>query len=312
MRDNGIDLLKMICCLLIVGLHACLFLDKDPYVSYMFMNGISRIAVPIFLIISGYYFYNIKDDKIRIMKWIKKLLIPYLIFSIIFIPFWKEKINVINLIHFLVFGYFQLWYIPALIVSLLIYVSLKQNMFMFILLAVVFFFLNLFFQYYLAYNPLSDLNFNEIKRNILFTYPYFIIGIIISKIDKYNFSIKNIYFSIFLLLVSLLYLFEVEHNFYFSGKPMDNLFFLPLLCICIFIIFKKIKISYNLSILNYYTTIIFFSHGIFILILHSYKLDTFYVFVLTLILSVLTCYFYSGLLFLYHYYKRILITKKET
>lgn len=311
MRDNGIDLLKFICCLLIVGLHSCLFLDRDPNISYIFMNGISRIAVPLFLIISGYYFYNIRDDHIKIKKWIKKLLIPYFVFSFLFIPFWKENINLPNLIHFFFMGYFQLWYIPALILSLLVYIFFKNKTYIIIISSFIFFIFNLLFQYSFAYGHFLSLDYNEIKRNFFFTYPYFVIGIMMSK--KYqNFkNIKTFYLILCLIFILLLGFLEVEHNFYFSGKPMDNLFCLPFLCIIIFLLFKRISIKKSMNFLNYYTTGIFFTHGIFILVLHSYKLDTFYVFGAALFLSILSCYFYSGLLFLYHYYKKILITKRK-
>ena len=54
-RNNTIDLLRFIMALLIVALHSSPFLDYNPYVSYFFSQVLSRLGVPFFAAITGYY-----------------------------------------------------------------------------------------------------------------------------------------------------------------------------------------------------------------------------------------------------------------
>ena len=73
-RNQSLDLLKLLMAFLVMGIHGIIFSDINSYVSYIFVNGICRISVQVFLIISGYYLYNVNDYK-GFLKRIKHLAI---------------------------------------------------------------------------------------------------------------------------------------------------------------------------------------------------------------------------------------------
>ena len=58
MRNNNIDILKIVMAFLVVALHIFPVFGIDGpegLISYEIANGITRIAVPTFFIISGYF-----------------------------------------------------------------------------------------------------------------------------------------------------------------------------------------------------------------------------------------------------------------
>ena len=57
-RNITIDLTKLLMSFFIVGLHCLFMLDINEYLHFYLKEGLFRIAVPLFLLISGYYFYN--------------------------------------------------------------------------------------------------------------------------------------------------------------------------------------------------------------------------------------------------------------
>ena len=81
-RNVGIDILKCICAFMIVCIH-CPF----PHEAGQYFISISRIAVPVFFMITG-YFYHLKTDKSRKIKQIKKIFLLGLSANIIFFV-WK-------------------------------------------------------------------------------------------------------------------------------------------------------------------------------------------------------------------------------
>ena len=59
MRNLSLDILKIIMAFFVVFLHMHLFKEVYPSLSYVLVNGLFRLGVPTFLIISGYYFFFI-------------------------------------------------------------------------------------------------------------------------------------------------------------------------------------------------------------------------------------------------------------
>ena len=98
--SEKIKIISFVLILLVVQLHAYnldLLFGKETIIlnkgfnwifQNFFSNGITRIAVPLFFIISGYLFFlqfqpTIENYFEKIKKRIKTLFIPYLIWSII-------------------------------------------------------------------------------------------------------------------------------------------------------------------------------------------------------------------------------------
>ena len=155
---NNLDILKYISAILIIILHLRPFVNFSDELDLAFNNIITRICVPIFFIITGYFVaIKEKDNPNYIKDYIKKTIPLYLIWSAIYIPIiigyiikyiplindYLSKLNLsipllilliilllpIAIIIALVYTgvYYHLWYFPALILSLIVLNKWKKR-----------------------------------------------------------------------------------------------------------------------------------------------------------------------------------------
>lgn len=117
MRNISIDLLKVLLSFFVMFIHLKLLNTYQPEISYFLVNGIFRVAVPTFLVINGYFLFPvIGTEKFRTQ--IKKLLILYVAWMIIYAKFWLFNDNPIELIITFFLGiiyygiYLDLFYQP--------------------------------------------------------------------------------------------------------------------------------------------------------------------------------------------------------
>lgn len=91
---NGIDILKFLMAILIVGEHSCIYaLLGDTYVESV-MKNIPGICVPVFFIVSSFFFFSkfrkAETDKERVAqvwKFEKRIISLYVFWSIVNIPY---------------------------------------------------------------------------------------------------------------------------------------------------------------------------------------------------------------------------------
>lgn len=57
-RNISLDILKIALAFMVVGLHAGFLSSVTSIGYYLTVNGVFGIAVPIFLLIGGFYFYT--------------------------------------------------------------------------------------------------------------------------------------------------------------------------------------------------------------------------------------------------------------
>ena len=155
---QNLNILKYISSILIIVLHLRPFLNFSNELDLAFNNIITRICVPIFFIITGYFVAKKeKENKNYIKEYIKKTIPLYLIWSLLYIPViigtiiqylpiineYISKINItlplliilsiillpiIVLVALCYTGvYYHLWYFPAIIFSLLVLKKWKQK-----------------------------------------------------------------------------------------------------------------------------------------------------------------------------------------
>lgn len=153
---ENLDTLKYICALLIIVLHLRPFINFSNELDLAFNNIITRICVPIFFVITGYFVAK-KETKNSnyINDYIKKIIPLYLVWSAIYIPVLigtilqylpdiNNFISTLNisfplliiivlipiaiLIALVYTGvYYHLWYFPATIFSLLLLKKWKSK-----------------------------------------------------------------------------------------------------------------------------------------------------------------------------------------
>lgn len=156
---QNLDILKYISAILIMILHLRPFINFSDQLDLAFNNIITRICVPIFFMITG-YFVAIKEKKNEnyIDNYVKKTIPLYLIWSLLYVPViigtiiqylpiineYLSKINIaipllivlsiiaipiVILIALCYTGiYYHLWYFPAIIFSLLLLKRWKKKL----------------------------------------------------------------------------------------------------------------------------------------------------------------------------------------
>lgn len=274
MRNITIDLLKLAMAFMVVGLHTNFLGEFKGIASYIFVNGISRIAVPVFFVINGYYFHNLITKK-SYFYWCRRVILLYVIWMIFYSYYWfpRSEFNIVGIIKMLFIGYFHLWYLPAMLgAALLMSIAKKFKTSILILMISLTFIAGVLIQYIGYYHLLDNALLDEIfnipssHRNFIFlSFPFFCIGFLINKcsIDK-NITTKMIfYFSLFGLVLLII---ESIFNFSLSMRVIgiDNLFFLIIAAPGIFVLALKIPITSHNKKISLYSSSIYFLH-IFVL-----------------------------------------------
>jgi len=146
---HNLDILKYICAILIIILHLRPFQNFSNEFDLTFNNIITRICVPVFFVITGYFTAKKEKDNLQyIRKYIKNMIPTYLKWSVIYLPVIAATIiqyypaiqNYISNLHIspcllmmlfiialplaliaaLLYSgvYYHLWYFPAVMLSL--------------------------------------------------------------------------------------------------------------------------------------------------------------------------------------------------
>ncbi|RXR17712.1 acyltransferase [Flavobacterium amnicola] len=281
MRNNNLDILKIVLAFLVVALHIFPVAKMEGIVgliSYEIASGITRIAVPTFFLISGYFLRNKIEDKVYLWKYARRILLLYVVWQLIYLP---DLIRFYNLKRFssfdavlkVVYGYWHLWYLLASVLAVgLLYVS--RNLTLKLKSVVIVLFLSIGYGYQMAYqsNFVHDLNgqfLYEIigtTRNFLFfAFPMLLLGTLYENWKDSVAKIKHFYFPLWLVL-----LVEVYFYYQFKVKAMDFLLVLPVLSMLTFSIVNEAR---SISERKINTT---FSLGIYLV--HPYAIRLVYEF----------------------------------
>ena len=114
--SNIIDLIKLICCVLIVGNHA-LPIFTDNIMNHYYCAWFFRFCVPFFFIATGYF--AAKMDPKKRTSYIVRIAVLYLIAAVIYLPEYIGK-DGFNILYYFFFQYNHLWYLRSLAAALLI------------------------------------------------------------------------------------------------------------------------------------------------------------------------------------------------
>lgn len=304
-KYNSIDILKFIASFFVVMIHISLFGDINLYLNLFTANGLSRLAVPLFFLASAFFFYkknlNIDRDsqKSSLIKYTKRMLILYFGWFIIMLPktiyerfIYNEKSLLENTLQFiksffLTSTFSGSWFLVSCIFSVwfLYFVlnntnkeSLKVNK----LLIGICCFVYLFCVITSAYGKIfSKMGLGNIYNNFIFYFakpytsilvgvPYFALGRYIAKNDPHLTLVGKI-----LGIISLvLFFIEILLTYNFDLRMSSDCFLMLLPCAYfIFVLIKDIKVElkFNPVILRNASTIIFFSHFIWILVIEVFE-----------------------------------------
>ena len=292
---KSLDIMKFICAILVIAIHTGPFSDYSPDVNYFVCQILSRIAVPFFFTCSGFLFYQkIKESengKSYFLKYIKRMLILYLIWSVVYI-YWNFDFTLIGEGFFLaakealwyvwqfifIGSHFHLWFIPALIFSIsvlyaAVYFDKRKGFICFF--GIVYIIGLLGDSYYgfvkdFAFNKYIELYFRffgSTYNGFFFGALYVLIGSVLKGDTLYK--KKNLFYSIlfFLLLTAESFLLHrqmipKDYNLYVFLVPFTLFFFRYLLSL-------KTQSTKASNFLRKMSMDLYFSHCLFLIFIQA-------------------------------------------
>lgn len=260
--------------LMVVGLHAGFLANFSAVGSYLLVNGLFRIAVPTFLLINGYFFYQSISRGLT-SQWFKRVIQLYAFWMLIYSPYWLPdftqgfSVFIAGLIRYISLGYFHLWYLAGMIgAAIVTTIFAKRGTRLLVVSSLFAVSLGIAIQYADGYSLINSSFLRELAhlktshRNfLLFSFPFFCIGFLINKHQlQRHFTFKS---ALITTLVGIaLLLIESYSNFSRLGSkdPFDNLIALVVACPAIFVLFIKTNIQTESKNLALYSTGIYLSH----------------------------------------------------
>ncbi len=284
-RNCSIDIFRIFCAFSVVAVHAHPFKEINSSLYFFFCEISSRIAVPFFFTVIGYYFFKKLENGISVISYIKKLFKDYLfwsaVYSVIFI-FLKilNKSDVSNITKGLISGFLfygiseHLWFFPALFIGLFVILILYKLNLKFILvpLSIFIYTINILST---AYSEIAaEIPFfyiftsidYRILRTLTVALPYLSLGLILNVIKTQK--INNFVLKIFLIFSIGFYITEkliIEESS--LGRSSVNCFSLYILIFFIMLILiknpaKKYKRAAHFSKIT--ADFIYFAHPVFL------------------------------------------------
>lgn len=124
-RTSGIDPLRLCLALSVIALHAGFPEAAPALVRQALFNGLYRLAVPVFALISGYYFLAAMQGG-RAGAYLRRIAALYLLWMAVYLPIYgPDFTGPGHVLQTLVFGYFHLWFLPGLLVSAVLVLGLR-------------------------------------------------------------------------------------------------------------------------------------------------------------------------------------------
>ncbi|MGI9581565.1 acyltransferase family protein [Chryseobacterium sp. RRHN12] len=288
-RKVSIDILKIVMAFLVVGLHGNNFLaDVNPLLAYFFREGIGRTAVPMFLLINGFYFFEIQSKK-QFFNLIKRLLFLYLIWVFLYYPLWHSPgSNILKIVKQLLIGPLHLWYlIESLFAFIMLWAIRRLNYKIVFSIFIICTLSGICLQYMDIYS-LKKITMTAYRNSLFFCFPFIFIGY---SLNRFSFQEKKMKWNILFLLSIIILIVEVSLNYVYGKGSFDILVSLYFICPLLFLIALNINTYSNKKTLALYSTGVYLVHWY---VLKSPVLNIFnlqgtpriiFVFILSLILS---------------------------
>ncbi|MBB6671919.1 acyltransferase [Cohnella nanjingensis] len=130
---GGLDWLKLIAALLVVANHTSPLTSVSPDADFLLSGILSRIAVPIFFMTSGFFYFrklngDPRVDREAMYGYLRKIGKLYAVALLLYVPlnlytgYFTEDFSAYSLMKDLVFDgtFYHLWYLPALLIGILL------------------------------------------------------------------------------------------------------------------------------------------------------------------------------------------------
>ncbi|WP_300564531.1 acyltransferase [Flavobacterium sp.] len=262
-RNSNIDILKIVLAFLVIALHLFPVSKLEGIsglISYEIASGITRIAVPTFFIISGYFLRNKLNDKTYLLKYAKRILLLYLVWQLIYLPDlirfyklgWFSKTDALLK---LIYGYWHLWYLLATVLAVgLLYLSrnwsLKIKWSLIVFLLIFGYSFQILIQSDVLHHEL-DLQFvytliGTTRNFLFFAFPMLLIGTLYESWKDSASKVKGLLLPFFIGLL-------LENYLYYTHKVKALDFLVCLIPLCM-ILFYWVKESAPITNIKFNAT----------------------------------------------------------
>jgi peptidoglycan/LPS O-acetylase OafA/YrhL len=279
MRNKTIDFLRAVALITIVLIHSLVPYLHDP-LSHQLWNA-SQFAVQIFVFCSGYLFFAREFDKEEkvdmtyIIKRLKRLLVPYYIYMLIFIPilFFTHRSSVslsyivssVLLTGGIDIGWLVLLFIEFIFILLFLKYSLKNNNYLFFILFFISFLSSVIFL--ITKSPLDYRLIMWLPWALVLIYAYYFKLYETAPQKLFKVSIG----TLAMFIVSFVYVKTTHRStVFFDNKYPPNIFYLTyglLFIPFLYTIGTKIKNNPFIDFFSRYSYSLFFIHYLVIYIL---------------------------------------------
>lgn len=276
-RNISLDVLKLIMAVMIIALHAGFLSEDSALASYLTVQGVFRIVVPVFLVINGFFFFSVVSKKDQ-TKWFKRIAILYCVWMGFYSLYWFELPDYslqswLALMETVIFGYYHLWYVSGMLMGAGLLYCLRHASTACLLVCIVSaFLLGVFIQYAANYHWFDSVLVNDVfaftplhRGPLLLSFPFLGIGFLLHR-HRWHERI-SLSFSVVLSILGLIALVAESYgNFVLTHgeKGFDNFLTLILVCPAIFLLFMKINIQGQGKSIALYSSSIYFVHLVFL------------------------------------------------
>lgn len=297
---NGLDVGKFILAIFVIAVHTSPLKSISITPNFILVQIISRNAVPMFFMISGYFFYykrgnsTIKIGRFTVneyyYKTIKRLLAVYLVWSLVYLFDVVNRYYIgsnIPLPLFIVayaywatiYGtYLHLWFFPSVIFSLTIlsYFGLKLGLNKLLGIALVFYLIGMFgdsyfglvqgFPWIVSFYKTIFFLMNTTRNGLLFALFFVTLGAVMSQREHHLRPLKAGIYT----LISLLFLTWEAFSLRFYSQPNDYNIMIGLIPTAYFgfqfFLGLDLKFKWDYKFIRDSSTVIFFSHPLFLIL----------------------------------------------
>ncbi len=215
-RNLRLDYFRIILSILVITIHAQPLFSERSLTGWLISNGIARIAVPCFFIMSGYFIHSKLNNKKDLKRYLLRILVIYILWSLIYLLTYYHTIETRSLITFAFMGYYRLWFLPALFIGILLLVGIRKVVKedkMILVSGIILFFIGTIMESYFK------LPYRTYCNGIFFGYPFVALGYVIQKRnwkDNYNtillYSLLVISFVLLIIQSYIGYIQEIYYN----------------------------------------------------------------------------------------------------
>lgn len=280
---------------MVAGLHANLLADRFPGMKIIIQDGLFRVAVPTFFIITGFYLE--RQIARQGAGWFARILSMWAIWTMVYAGWWfnfSDGTFLTSVVEVLK-GWYHLWYLIGLIVGAGVFLVVRAVLpgsAALLVAAVAAYTVGVALQYAGRLDLIPDgrwalrLDDPKYSRNgLFFGFPFLTVGALIAR-HRHRFeAVRGLPFLLVLGAASLIAESALANHFERKGNDMYPS--LLLVCPVLFLLVRKANLPGRSKNIAHTATCIFLLHPLFQMALQARGADSMVVFLASVGLSIL-------------------------